>query len=607
MMVPVRCCPRTDRGGTNTCCSTTGMISNNRNNLIALSFIFLLVAIHTFGLMTEMKPLQTWRSGGVLRRGSSPKIHSSNNSTNSTTTKINNKQSSLPSADKEKLKSESVVLQSKNETLSDIESNTSLLNESHTASVPSKSKPSTTTTVSSPSQTQHTIIEWFPVGDSVGYYDESQGQAQPRLVVLANHTHMFWNKNGQKRLCNLLQIMKKKNTTVTKTATTPPPILRLQINCTEISHSEAYGQGNWVTAFYAVRLATSYFGIDLDFQCLVVVPPSSSQSQSPEHSNNNDKQQNYLDDLKHNLLLPWLTGYYPAHSSQIPGITLHEEAEEEEVCTNRYDRIRIDKMAVEMKHDIQRMAEQIPLLSEDHDDDDEYDGHDDVVIHFRCGDILGGQLRNDFGMIPFRTYTKYINHNETSTIGIVTQPFETDRNRQIDRGRIQHCRRVVERLVEYLQENMIPAAATGTTTTIRIHNGLNETIPMAYARIVEAKQQAFTTLSSFGIFPVIATKGDGYFQRGNDGVNPWTTYLRVDNNFSNLHEMNATVLSAKAMYYVLETYGLDPLLDWFVAKDEDNAKSIPQVQEGIEAAANAPGKTMPKLKPKQKANNGPSN
>jgi hypothetical protein len=57
---------------------------------------------------------------------------------------------------------------------------------------------------------------------------------------------------------------------------------------------------------------------------------------------------------------------------------------------------------------------------------------DDVAIHFRCGDVLGEQFRNDFGMILFREYAKWIWTSNATSIGIVTQPFQTDRNRKID-------------------------------------------------------------------------------------------------------------------------------------------------------------------------------
>ena len=38
---------------------------------------------------------------------------------------------------------------------------------------------------------------------------------------------------------------------------------------------------------------------------------------------------------------------------------------------------------------------------------------------------------------------------------------------------------------------------------------------------------SITSLSSFGIFPVIGTFGQGYFQRGNRGINPFATHIPV--------------------------------------------------------------------------------
>jgi hypothetical protein len=70
---------------------------------------------------------------------------------------------------------------------------------------------------------------------------------------------------------------------------------------------------------------------------------------------------------------------------------------------------------------------------------------------------------------------------------------------------------VVEKLVECLQ-GLYPK------TRISIRNDPDtEPLPVADTRLILAKQ-AFTSLSSFGIFPVIATHGRRYFQQGNAGL-----------------------------------------------------------------------------------------
>jgi hypothetical protein len=92
--------------------------------------------------------------------------------------------------------------------------------------------------------------------------------------------------------------------------------------------------------------------------------------------------------------------------------------------------------------------------------------------------------------------------------------------------------------------------------TICIHNGPNETLPLAYARLAMARQSS-TSLSSFGIFPIMGTFGDGYFQKGNGGVNPFNSY--VPQYFPNLHEMTAPVkLSSE-----IKRMGLKATLEWF--------------------------------------------
>ena len=71
--------------------------------------------------------------------------------------------------------------------------------------------------------------------------------------------------------------------------------------------------------------------------------------------------------------------------------------------------------------------------------------------------------------------------------------------------------------------------------------------------------QSFTTLSSFGIFPVIGTFGEGYFQQGNRGINPFANYL--PEYFPNLHMMTAPVLTMGQM----RNMNLSTILAWLIA------------------------------------------
>jgi hypothetical protein len=93
---------------------------------------------------------------------------------------------------------------------------------------------------------------------------------------------------------------------------------------------------------------------------------------------------------------------------------------------------------------------------------------DDVALHFRCGDVLGGAKRNDFGMIRFYEYKKWI-PRDTESIAILTQPFEKERNRGQDSRKADNCKTVVEALVSYLQ-------AFAPKSRITIRNDINETL-----------------------------------------------------------------------------------------------------------------------------------
>ena len=72
-----------------------------------------------------------------------------------------------------------------------------------------------------------------------------------------------------------------------------------------------------------------------------------------------------------------------------------------------------------IQQDMQRLAKEVINGQEDVPNNGTLFILDDVVIHFRCGDVLGGQFHNDFGMIPFREYTKWIWASNTTSIGIV--------------------------------------------------------------------------------------------------------------------------------------------------------------------------------------------
>jgi len=276
------------------------------------------------------------------------------------------------------------------------------------------------------------------------------------------------------------------------------------------------------------------------------------------------------------LLLPWFDLYQPAPANRSTWPYSGNRPTESQSCTGKYSLLRIDYMASQIQDEMRRMA--VMLLGSR----DEVRKHrdvpsdatpliqndvqlDDVAIHFRCGDVLGGAKRNDFGMIRFYEYKKWI-PRDTESIGILTQPFEKARNRGQDQRKAWMCRIVVQALVDYLK----PFAPNAT---ISIRNDANETFPLVYSRLVMANY-SITSLSSFGIFPVIGTFGQGYFQRGNRGVNPFAKY--VPNYLNNVHQMNAEVRGTWQMF----GKPVEDLVAWFV--DETTAQKEIIEPKGIQ-------------------------
>lgn len=156
-------------------------------------------------------------------------------------------------------------------------------------------------------------------------------------------------------------------------------------------------------------------------------------------------------------------------------------------------------------------------------------------------------------MIKFTEYLKWINKKETKRIGILTQPFDKSKLRSKDRPNTEKCKIATHLLRKTLQD-FVPDA------TIAIHNGVNETIPLVYARLVMAKQ-AFISLSSLTLFPLMGTFGKGYFQKGNIGVNPFSEHLPAK--LSHLTMMEGAWLSQNQ----ISKRSFNATLEWFVTPE----------------------------------------
>jgi hypothetical protein len=241
-----------------------------------------------------------------------------------------------------------------------------------------------------------------------------------------------------------------------------------------------------------MRLAAATAGVDHVFECI--------QSEAAARK-----------ERKQGSILSWLQGYYAAPTNRenfspyTPSLpTLNETA-------RGMGRIPLHYMSEEIRRDLQYMA--VKVVGPRNNTTTNYTEYlyphvdiDDVAIHFRCGDIMKGFNSDAYGIVQYDSYRQYISPF-TRTIGIVTASFNETLLRHRDQGTAKVCRLLIHGLVEYLQY-FFPRAV------ISIRNGPEETLALAYARLVMANQ-TFCSPSTFSVFPAIASFGTSYIQRAN--------------------------------------------------------------------------------------------
>ena len=330
--------------------------------------------------------------------------------------------------------------------------------------------------------------------------------------------------------------------------------LQIHLGCRELHENGIIGTGNYITGLYGLRLAATVLQVDLHMSC------------------------NDATEMSSMLVLPWLMGDFPAskealrllrNSTAYPPST-------EQVCST-YNKVPISLILDQIKFDLRRMALSLvvtppqsshpaaewalqhlgnatsigqypykhqlasrhdnPLLSQTE--------LDDAVIHFRCGDIMIGSASGAYyGFQKFSEIVRYISP-AASSIGIVTQPFADDLNDKnleptfknpLDRSVGNRCRVVVTALVDYLKE-AFPRAR------IRIHNGKDENVALAFTRMIMANQTIAGSMSSFAVFPVVSTFGTGYLPQPRQGGSPYG-WINQNPRLKNIAE-NIVLVKAK--------------------------------------------------------------
>jgi hypothetical protein len=139
---------------------------------------------------------------------------------------------------------------------------------------------------------------------------------------------------------------------------------------------------------------------------------------------------------------------------------------------------------------------------------------DDVVIHYRCGDII--RVPETFRYFyKFEFFARFIPASATR-IGIVTSPFDKIghfREWDLTKNTGDRCRLLVEGLVIYLKERF-PAAA------VSVHNGPDESLALAIARMVMAST-LIVSGSTLANVPAVTNFGKAYLPIPTQGFSGW--------------------------------------------------------------------------------------
>lgn len=362
--------------------------------------------------------------------------------------------------------------------------------------------------------------------------------------------HYFW-RGRQRKLVKLIQKVTKKHLHNASTNSSPQIVLNFTIRCKEIYDGLGLGTGNLVLGFYGMRLAAAVGGVDLLFRCIHNSNAAAARVK------------------KQGSILSWLEGYYPAPANRSsfspfdpPLPSWNDTARGMGHCPFQY-------MTEAIRFDLRRMAIQLvgPRRNTDlatlRDANSSVDNAlysdvelDDVAIHFRCGDVVKGFNSETYGVVHYDSYREHISPHATS-IGIITPSFNESSLRRRDQGTTRICKVLVTGLVEYLQHAF-------PLSKISIRNGPEETLALAYARLVMANQ-TFCSPSTFSIFPSIASFGTSYIQRAN------STYFvpPIAQRYDDVKLMDGGFLSARevAIFYSWETNEYNrsfKMLEWLV-------------------------------------------
>mmetsp|Transcript_1786 Transcript_1786/g.2626 ORF Transcript_1786/g.2626 Transcript_1786/m.2626 type:complete len:447 (+) Transcript_1786:171-1511(+) len=399
----------------------------------------------------------------------------------------------------------------------------------------------------------HTMLNDGMLDDLIGIHQNNvNGEAHledmSREDVVISYrwkSHPFWNK-GMAQFCDLVR--RRLNETEKyeneQKSSHQDVSVELKISCRDPFKVFGLGTGNIVMAVYGLRLTAASLGVGFTFRCQEDEITTTSLGQMKNSFKNYT--QMYTEDV-----LPWLQGEFQPpqkHNNPLSFSPYKPPIPSTSKTCRGFGRHPLHYMAGAMREDFRNMALKLvgSTTSERHNQDQYANDHpnkkikplvfnvtiDDVAIHFRCGDVLGIDT-DTYGFIRFDSYRNNISP-DASTIGIITQSFDGKENREQDRQFVIFCQELVGSLVTYIQGHFPKAI-------VSVRN-VQETPALAYARLVLANQ-TFAGMSTFSIFPAIASFGTSYIQttRLSYFVKP------IEGVYSGVTMINGSILTSKQM------------------------------------------------------------
>jgi hypothetical protein len=374
------------------------------------------------------------------------------------------------------------------------------------------------------------------IGNQTGFFvgGEFGNFTDTKLAVHVNDT-IFNSKN---RLCDILEYITHRDVKLDMHPADhgiKPTVLVVSIDCATVQSVERLGQ--YIEAMYGVKLATALAGIDVDFHC---------ENSKLDHDLDQDGGNVDVGNINTlQTVLPWLTSHQDAILRNQTWPYSGTPPTYDEVCTD----LQVtpwDKMAIQIRHDIRKMA--VEVIGSRAESDRRHHlvpldntplipnvSLDDVIIHFPCEDrskTNGGveSERHEIGILDFSEYVHWIS-SDSDSIGIIVEVTNQGEP-------VEWCKPLSKILLEYLRISF-------PTANVSIYD--DDPITLRFARIAMAKQ-SFSSMSFVGMIPVIGTFGQGFIQPSKQsGIQQRIHELSNYEGFDNIHILGGNILSPEEM------------------------------------------------------------